>query len=69
MRKLRFMENQVVGVLRQVDAGAKVEDACREHGISSATYYNWKPKCKCPAFLNSPISVNRHQVAKSSDIL
>ena len=31
-------------MLKQVDAGSKVEDVCREHGISSATYYNWKSK-------------------------
>ena len=44
MKKSRFTESQIVGVLKQVDAGAKVEDVCREHGISSATYYNWKSK-------------------------
>ena len=37
MKKSRFTESQIVGVLKQVDAGAKVEDVCREHGISSAT--------------------------------
>ena len=44
MKKSRFTESQIVGVLKQVDAGAKVEDVCRGHGISSATYYNWKSK-------------------------
>lgn len=44
MKKSRFTESQIVGVLKQVDAGSKVEDVCREHGISSATYYNWKSK-------------------------
>ena len=32
-------------MLKQVDAGSNVEDVCREHGISSATYYNWNSKC------------------------
>lgn len=44
MRKSRFPESQIVGVLKQVEAGQRVDDVCREHGISSATYYNWKSK-------------------------
>ena len=44
MRKSRFTESQIIGVLKQVDSGQRVEDACREHGISAATYYNWKAK-------------------------
>ena len=44
MKKSRFTESQIIGVLKQVDAGQRVEDACREHGISTATYYNWKAK-------------------------
>ena len=44
MKKSRFTESQIVGVLKQVDAGAKAEDICREHSTSSATYYNWKSK-------------------------
>lgn len=44
MKKSRFTESQNVAVLKQVDAGAKVEDVWWEHGISSATYYNWKSR-------------------------
>jgi putative transposase len=44
MKKSRFTESQIIGVLKQVDAGQRVEDAYREHGISAATYYNWKAK-------------------------
>ena len=44
MKKSRFTESQIIGVLKQVDAGQRVEDACRERGISAATYYNWKAK-------------------------
>lgn len=35
---------QIVAILKQADAGIKVQDLCREHGISEATYYNWKAK-------------------------
>ena len=44
MKKSRFAESQIVGVLKQIDAGQRAEDACREHGISTTTYYNWKAK-------------------------
>lgn len=44
MKKSRYTESQIVGVLKEVDAGRKVEEVCRQHGISSATYYNWKSK-------------------------
>jgi putative transposase len=44
MKKTRFTETQIVSILKEVDAGLKVEDICRKHGISNATYYNWKSK-------------------------
>ena len=44
MKKTRFTESQIVSILKEVDAGFKVEDICRKHGISNATYYNWKSK-------------------------
>lgn len=44
MKKSRFTESQIVAILKQADSGMKVEQLCREHGISSATYYNWKSK-------------------------
>jgi putative transposase len=43
MRK-RFTEEQVVGVLREAEAGAKVAELLRKHGISEATFYNWRAK-------------------------
>jgi putative transposase len=42
MRKSQFTEEQIIGILKLVDAGQKVGDVCRQHGISDATYYRWK---------------------------
>ena len=42
--KKRFTEEQIIGVLKEADAGMKVAEVCRKHGISDATYYNWKSK-------------------------
>lgn len=44
MKKSRFSEPQIIGILRQVEAGRQVKEVCREHGISDATYYQWKSK-------------------------
>lgn len=44
MKTSRFSESQIITILKQGDSGMKVKDLCREHGISDATYYNWKAK-------------------------
>ena len=42
--KKRFTEEQIIGFLRQADAGVKLKDLCRQHGFSEASYYGWKAK-------------------------
>lgn len=42
--KKRFSEEQIIGILKEAEAGMKVAEVCRKHGIAEATYYNWKAK-------------------------
>jgi len=44
MKRSRFSEEKIIGILKEQEAGAKVADLCRRHGISDATFYNWKSK-------------------------
>ncbi len=44
MKPSRFTEEQIIGILREQEAGARAVDVCRKHGISGATFYKWKAK-------------------------
>lgn len=44
MKKSKFTESQIIGILKEQEQGVKVSDLCRQHGISDATFYNWKSK-------------------------
>ena len=43
-KKSRFTDSQIIAVLKQAEAGTPVPELCREHGISSATFYKWRAK-------------------------
>lgn len=44
MKKTKFTESQIIGILKEQEQGKKVADICREHGISQPTFYQWKSK-------------------------
>ena len=44
MKRSRFKEEQIIAILKSQESGVSTADVCREHGISSATFYKWKAK-------------------------
>lgn len=44
MKRSRFSEEQIIGILREQESGEKTADVCRRHGVSTATFYKWKAK-------------------------
>ena len=44
MKKARLTEEQIIGILREQEAGVATAEVCRRHGVSSATFYKWKAK-------------------------
>lgn len=44
MKNTKFSESQIIGILREAESGLPIRDLCREHGISSATFYKWRAK-------------------------
>ena len=44
MKRKQFTEEQIIGILKEAEAGTMVTELCRKHGMSSATYYAWKTK-------------------------
>ena len=44
MKRSRFSEEQIIGILKQAEAGVKVQDLCRQNDISDATFYKWRAK-------------------------
>ena len=44
MRRSRYSEEQIIGILREQEAGVATSEVCRRHGISDATFYKWKAK-------------------------
>ena len=44
MKTSRFSDSQIIAILKQAEAGSPVQELCREHGISNATFYKWRSK-------------------------
>ncbi len=55
MKKSRFTDSQIISILKANEAGAKVSDLCREHGMSQVTFYKWRSK-----FGGMDVSIMKH---------
>ncbi len=66
MRKSKFTESQIVGILGEGESGLPVAEVCRKHGISNATYYQWKSKY--PSVSASELKPIKYLDAKNSKL-
>ena len=69
MRKSRFSEAQIVSILKEADAGMKVADVCRKHGVSEPTYYKWKSRYGGLEASELKLTVRRSDKAKGFEVL
>ncbi|WP_340162605.1 transposase [Vreelandella glaciei] len=66
MKKSRFSDSQILSILKQAEGGPPVPERCREHGMSSATFYKWRAKTKstgqrmCTNVCSGAIASNRY---------
>lgn len=54
MKGKRFTEEQIIGVLKESEAGAESKELCRRHGITATTFYRWKARSGVPSKIGSP---------------
>ena len=63
MKRSRFTEEQIIGILKEQEAGAKTADVCRKHGISDATFYKYKAKYGGMDVSDADLPLNFHPTA------
>jgi transposase-like protein len=59
MKRSRYTEEQIIGILKEQEAGVPVSELCRKHGMSDATFYNWKSRRHLQTLLDPPIDTAR----------
>ena len=66
MKRNRFSEEQIIGILKEHEAGIAVSDLCRKHGVSDASIYKWKAKFEPPRDCRRPIYLSYAAMSKLS---